>query len=135
MTRWSSEDGTVSAMVAVLTLALLACAGLAYDGGAIITATAAARDIASGAARAGAQQVASAAVHQGRTDLDPVLAVAAAEAFLTVAGVTGTVSVDGATVIVTVQTTQPMRLLPLPDRPIAATANATAVSDVLGATP
>lgn len=135
MGRWAGEDGTVSAMVAVLTLALLACAGLAYDGGAIITASAAARDVAAGAARAGAQQVAPAAVHRGLPDLDPLLATDAAEAFLAAAGVTGTVAVDGPTVTVTVQTSQPMRLLPLPDRPIAGSASATATSDVLGASP
>lgn len=135
MGRWNSEEGTVSAMVAVFAVALLACAGLAYDGGAIITASAAARDIASGAARAGAQQVAPAAVHQGLPDLDPVQAAAAAEAFLATAGVAGTVTVDGPTVTVTVQTSQAMRLLPLPDRQIAASASATATSDVLGAPP
>lgn len=135
MTVWRSEEGTVSAMVAVLAIALLACAGLAYDGGAIIQATAQARDVAGAAARAGAQQVDPAAAHQGLPDLDPVRATQAAEDFLATAGMTGTVRVDGATVTVTVQTSQPMRLLPLPDRPIAATATATAVSDVLRADP
>lgn len=135
MTRWQSEEGTVTAMVAVLALALLACAGLAYDGGAIITATADARDLAAAAARTGAQQVDPAAVHAGLPNLDPVRAVDAAEMFLEQAGAAGTVSVDGATVTVTVRTAQPFRLLPLPDRQIAATATATAVSDVLGADP
>lgn len=135
MGRRASEDGTVSAMVAVLAVALLACAGLAFDGGAIITATADARDLAGGAARAGAQQADLAALHDSRTDLNSEAAIAAAEQFLAAAGATGTVTVEGATVTVTVTTSQPMRILPLPARTISATVSATAVSDVLGGTP
>lgn len=135
MGRQAGEDGTVSAMVAVLAVALLACAGLAFDGGAIITETAHARDVAGGAARAGAQQADLAALHDARADLDPDAAIAAAKQFLAAAGATGTVSVEGVTVTVTVTTSQPMRLLPLPPRTINATASATAVSDVLGGTP
>ncbi len=132
--RWRSEDGTISAMVAVLAVGLVAMAGLAYDGGAIITATSAARDVAAGAARAGAQQLDLAALHSGAPTLDPA-AAGAAQDFLAAAGITGTVHVDGYSVTVTVHTTQPMRLLPLPPRPISATATATAVSDVLDASP
>jgi len=133
--RWRSDEGTISAMVAVLALALIACAGLAYDGGAIISTHAAARDVATAAARAGAQQVDPGAVHQGLADLDPVLAEQAAQSFLAAAGMSGQVTVAGATVTVTVHTSHAMRLLPLPDRSIVATASATAVSDVLGARP
>lgn len=134
MRRCSGEAGTVSAMVAVLALALLACAGLAYDGGAIITATADARDLAATAARAGAQHADLAALHDARADLDPDAAIAAAEQFLATVSATGSATVAGDTVTVTVTTTQPMRLLPLPPRTITATASATATSDVLGAT-
>ncbi len=129
--RIHAQDGTVTALVAVLTIALIAVAGLAYDGGAIITAIAAARDLAAGAARAGAQQLDLAAVHAGHPTLDPAAADAAAQRFLAAAGAHGVVTVHAATVTVTVTTSQPMRLLPLPARPIAATASATAVSDVL----
>jgi Flp pilus assembly protein TadG len=136
MNAWRREEGTISAMVAVLAAALLAMAGLAYDGGAIVTATAQARDIAAGAARAGAQQLdVATAHHQGVAALDPTAATAAADSFLATAGMAGTVSVEGASVTVTVRTTQAMRILPLPDRPIAATATATAASDVLGDPP
>lgn len=131
MGRRAREDGVISASVAVMAVAIVAVAGLAYDGGAIITATAHARDVAQAAARAGTQAVATAAVHEGRADLDPSGATAAAESFLDAAGLTGTVSVTGATVTVTVQLVQPMRLLPVPDRVVVATGSATAVSDVL----
>jgi Flp pilus assembly protein TadG len=125
------EEGTVSVFVAVLAVALVAVAGLAYDGGQIIAATAHARDVAGAAARAGAQQAAPAEVHAGRTGLDPAAAHAAAAGFLDTAGATGTVTVDGPHIRVSVTLTQPMRILPVGDRTITVTATSTAVSDVL----
>ena len=133
--RMGSEKGTVSSLVAVLAIAIVAVAGLAYDGGAIITATAHARDVAAGAARAGPQAVSIREIHAGRTGLDPAAAESAAMEFLDAAGVGGTVAVTGSGVRVTVTLMQPMRLLPLPDREITATASATAVSDVLEEVP
>jgi len=52
-----SEQGSVSALVAVVATGLVMVAGLAYDGGQIVTAQATARDLAANAARAGAQEV------------------------------------------------------------------------------
>ena len=131
MHRLHDEDGTVSSFVAVLAVALLAVAGLAYDGGQIIATTAQARDVAGAAARAGAQQASAADVHAGRTGLDPAAAHARAASFLATAGITGSVMVDGPQVRVTVTVTQPMRILPVGDRTITVTATSTAVSDVL----
>ena len=133
--RMGSEEGTVSSLVAVLAIAVVAVAGLAYDGGAIITGTAHARDVAAGAARAGTQAVALSEIHAGRTGLDAAAAEAAAMDFLETAGAGGVVAVAGSTVTVTVTLAQPMRLLPLPDRQISATATARAVSDVLEEVP
>lgn len=135
MGRWREEDGAVSAMVAVVAAGLVACAGLAYDGGQIINATATARDVAAAAARTGAQHIAPAALHTGHTTLDPTAATAAADRFLTDADMHGTVTVDGSTITVTAVTVQPLRILPLGDRTIAATASATATSDVLETSP
>ena len=126
-----AEDGTIAAFVAVLAIALLAVAGLAYDGGQIIRATAEARDLAAAAARAGAQQVASDEVHAGRAHLDPATAQQAATDFLAAAGTTGSIQVSDAEVRVTVTVVQPMRLLPLPDRAVTVTATSATVSDVL----
>jgi hypothetical protein len=125
------EEGSVSAFVAVLAVALVAVAGLAYDGGQIIATTAHARDVAGAAARAGAQQPAPAEVHAGTTGLDPAAAHAAAQGFLDAAGATGHVTVTGPKVRVSVTVTQPMRILPVGDRTITVTATSTAVSDVL----
>lgn len=130
--RWHhDEEGAVTAMVAVLALALLACVGLAYDGGAIIESTTAARGTAAAAARAGAQQLDPASLHDGIVRLDPDAAAAAAQTLLDTQGVTGTTTVDGDTITVTVTTRLPMRLLPMPDRLITGTATSTATSDVL----
>ena len=129
------EDGTISAFVAVLTVALLAVAGLAYDGGQIIRATAEARDLASAAARAGTQQLATDQVHAGRAGLDPAAAEHAATAHLAATGTSGTVAVTDTDVSVTVTVTQPLRILPLPDRQITVTAISTTTSDVLEAGP
>lgn len=131
--RLRADDGAVTGMVAVLALALLSCAALAFDGGALIETTAAVRGTATAAARAGAQELSTEALHTGTARLDPEQAAAAARALLDAAGVAGTVDVDHSTVTVTVVVTHRMRLMPLGDREIAATATATAVSDVLGA--
>ena len=131
MRRLAEEEGTVAAFVAVLAIAIVAVAGLAYDGGAIITAHAAARDLAGAAARAGAQHVAIEHVHAGQPALDAHAAHERAAEVLAEAGAQGTVTVEGATVTVTVTDQQPMRILPLAARPITATASATAISDVL----
>lgn len=135
MGRFAQEDGTISAFVAVLTVALIAVAGLAYDGGQIIRATAEARDLASAAARAGTQQLSIDQVHAGRAWLDPAAAEQAASDYLAAIGASGAVAVTDIDVAVTVTVTQPMRILPLPDRQITVTAISTTTSDVLEAGP
>ena len=126
-----SEEGTISAFVAVLAVALVAVAGLAYDGGQIIRATTEARDLAGAAARAGTQQLATTEVHAGRAWLDPTGAEQAAASYLAATGTVGEVTVTDTDVRVTVTVTQPMRLLPLPDRQITVTAVSSTSSDVL----
>jgi Flp pilus assembly protein TadG len=129
----SGEEGTISAFVAVLAVALIAVAGLAYDGGQIIAATAQARDLAGAAARAGAQQLAPGQVHAGRAWLDPAAAEHAATDFLAATGISGSVRATETDIVVTVTLIQPMRLLPLPDRAITVTAVSSTTSDVLEA--
>jgi hypothetical protein len=106
-------------------------AGLSHGGGQTVSTTAQARDVAGAAARTGAQQAAAADVHAGRTGLDPAAAHAAAVSLLDAAGATGTVTVEGPHIRVSVTVTQPMRILPVGDRTITVTATSTAVSDVL----
>lgn len=129
--RLSDERGSVTAFVAVVATALVMVAGMAYDGGQILVAQATARSEADKAARAGAQQIDVAHLRiTGETIVDPGEAEAAALRYLHRAGSTGTVSVDGASVTVTVSITKAMRILPLPDRLVADTETATAVDHV-----
>jgi Flp pilus assembly protein TadG len=117
----------MTAFVAIIAVALVMVAGMVYDGGQVISATAQARSDAAKAARAGAQEVDITALRStGETVLDPTAAEASALAYLAEAGATGTVTVDGPSITVTVTINQPMQILPLPDRTVVAVETATA---------
>jgi len=109
------ETGSLTLMLAVLMVALLALAGLVIDGGRKLNQSASAYAIAQEAARAGAGLVdRSAAYSSGTFRVDQAQAVAAARAYLASAGYTGTVSVDGARRIrVTVTVTEHTLVLSL----------------------
>ncbi|MDA8356559.1 MAG: hypothetical protein M0Z95_09775, partial [Actinomycetota bacterium] len=108
------ESGTVTAFVVVFMLALLVMAGLVLDGGLALSAKIQAIDDAQAAARAGAQAIDVPLYRStGEVTLDPAQATSDAEAFLTRAGRTGTVSVTGDQVTVTVTITQPTQILSL----------------------
>lgn len=125
--RTRSERGSVSALVAVVATGLVMVAGLAYDGGQIVTAQATARDLAANAARAGAQEVDLDELRAtGRAALDIDAAIQAAEDYLARTGHHGTVTVNGPSITVSVHVVQPMLILPLPDRTVTATDTATA---------
>jgi len=109
--RTRSDRGSISAFVVVITLMVIACAGLAVDGARIIGAKVGAADHAENAARVAAQSLAS--VHGGALELDPARAHAAAEAYLSSHGVSGKVIVTPEKVIVTVHATVDMTLLSL----------------------
>jgi hypothetical protein len=127
------EAGSVSALVAVVALGLVMVAGLAYDGGRIIAAQATARDLASGAARAGAQEIDLTELRDTGTPLlDPDRAAAAAEAYLARTGHSGRVRVEGTAITVAVDVDQPMVILPLPARTITAVHTATALTGPVG---
>jgi Flp pilus assembly protein TadG len=90
------EAGSLTLMLAVLMVALLALAGLVIDGGRKLNQSASAYAIAQEAARAGAGLVdRSAAYRSGTFRVDQGQAVAAARAYLASAGYTGSVSADG----------------------------------------
>jgi hypothetical protein len=127
-----TDRGSVSALVAVVAVGLVMVAGLAYDGGQIVTAQATARDLAANAARAGAQEVDLDELRAtGRAFLQPDRATAAAHDYLATTGHTATITVDGPTITVSVHVTQPMHILPLPDRTVTATDTATAATGSL----
>ena len=107
--RWTrlrerAEAGFVSLYVVVVTVGLLAMAGLVIDGGNALAAREQATDVAQQAARAGAGALTPDSLRGSPTGLtaSPAAAQAAANRVLDTAGVTGTVSVDGDNVTVTV---------------------------------
>lgn len=128
--RYFDERGSLSAFVAVIAVALVMVAGMAYDGGQIVAAQATARDLASSAARAGAQELDLDQLRGGgQALLDADRASAAAQAFLAQAGYRGETAVEGSAITVTVRVRQPMRILPLADRTVTAIDTATAVDE------
>ncbi len=108
------EAGMVTAFVVIFTVALLVMAGLVLDGGLALSAKVRAIDDAQAAARAGAQAINIALYRStGQITLDPAEASADAEQYLAQAGQSGTVTVNGDQVTVTITVTQPTQLLPL----------------------
>ena len=112
MSRARDERGQLTLFVVFMTLALLILAGLVVDGGYVLAARRRAIDQANGAARAGAEVLAPSAYRAaGRVHLDADAAVAAAQSYLAAGGHTGTVSVDGDRVSVSLSFVQRTTLL------------------------
>src|SRR3546814_20088093 len=96
MSKCHDERGTITAFVAVVAVALVMVAGMAYDGGQVIHAHNAARNDAEQAARAGAQRIDLTHLRlPSEPRLDTAEDEAAALAYLTPVGATGNVSVRG----------------------------------------
>ena len=103
--RARGEDGFVSLYVVVLTVGLLAMAGLVIDGGNALAAREQAADTAQQAARAGADALSPDSLRAGNPNelaATPAAAQSAANRVLASDGVTGTVTVAGDNVTVTV---------------------------------
>ncbi|GGN23915.1 hypothetical protein GCM10011609_77050 [Lentzea pudingi] len=112
--RSCADDGQVSAFVVTITLALLALAGLGLDGGLALAAKVKANGHAEAAARAGAQALDLAQYRaSGQLHLIPAQAAAEARSYLGSVDASGTVTVSGNTVTVTVTASQPTQLLGL----------------------
>ena len=132
------EQGQITVFVVVIMVALLAVAGLVYDGGRALAAKTTCIDIAQEAARAGAQQVNLASFRAtGQVVLDAAAALAAAQAYLadTGTGDTATVTVAGDTVTVAVSSVQPtvfLGLIGIRSLHVTGTATATAESGITG---
>jgi Flp pilus assembly protein TadG len=89
------ERGAVTVFVAIVTVALLAVAGLVTDGGRILAARREAGNVAESAARAGAQAIDVRILRQqNQIALDPSEAAARARAYLTSTGYHGDVEAD-----------------------------------------
>lgn len=108
----SSERGSASIWsVLVVAGAFTLLLGLVVDGGRVIDARLAASRAAAQAARVGADSLSSASVRDGNDAISIEAATARAEKYLHDAGMTGTVSVAGRTVTVTVTTAAETQIL------------------------
>ncbi|MBB5787450.1 pilus assembly protein TadG-related protein [Jiangella mangrovi] len=108
----AGQAGSFTLIFAVVTVALLAIAGLVYDGRRQLTAQQRADAVAAEAARAAGQEIDGSTL-TGSPGLDRARALAAAREHLAAAGLTGTVTVDGATIVVRVDASEPAAILPL----------------------
>ena len=110
----SAEDGSLTLMLAAMFIALLALAGIVVDGGDKLSAAENATALAQEAARAGAGMVSpQTAYADGRFAVSQTAAIQAADQYLARAGYahTSTVTADGNSIHVTVQITQPTKIL------------------------
>lgn len=97
-----SEAGFVAATVVALVMSLFLVAGLVYDGGLAVAAHRRAFNEAAAAARAGAQAMKGSTIAGGPVDADPSAAAAAAHSYLASTGHSGSVTVSGDLVEVSV---------------------------------
>jgi Flp pilus assembly protein TadG len=108
--RRTSDRGTLTLFTAIVAIGLLAALGFIADAGVKLQAGNQARALAEEAARAGTGQVnqSAAYAHGGTFTVDPDQAIAAAQAYLSQSGHTGSVTVEGGrTIQVTVTVTEP----------------------------
>lgn len=107
-----SDEGSITPFVVVITVALLAMAGLVVDGGFALAARQEATAVAEQAARAGADVLdRDDAQRGGPLRLNPTGARAAAERYLATTGHTGHATVAGDTVTVSVSVTRRTAIL------------------------
>ena len=107
----SDDAGTSTVFFLVLVPALVVMAGLAYDGGRILSARREALDTAQNAALAGAQGVDVSAVHAGDVRLAPGSVASRVDGYLATVGATGSHTATADTVTVVVTETVSMELL------------------------
>lgn len=134
--RAGNDAGRVTAFATVITLALVAVAGLVLDGGVALSAKVQALDIAQAAARAGAQQLDMTLYRTtSQAQLNPERAASAARSWLASAGAQGQATATTTTVTVTVHrntNTQLLQLVGVRQLRVSASATATAVQGVTG---
>lgn len=125
------EDGMVTAFTVIVTAALIVLAGLVLDGGLALSGKITALDEAQEAARAGAQALNLQTFRaRGQAVLDPRSAVSAAQSYLATTGDSGTVSVTGTVVTVSVTHHQRAQILSLVGiNSLSTTANASATAE------
>jgi Flp pilus assembly protein TadG len=109
----AGDEGSAPVVFVVLmTTVLIAMAGLVIDGGYALDARQEAANVAEQAARAGADALSEGSLRGGGpVKVDPARAEAAAKTYLQRVGHAGTVTVDGASVTVTVRVARKTSIL------------------------
>jgi Flp pilus assembly protein TadG len=105
------QEGSISAFVVVMLVALFALLGLVLDGGRAMSAQQAAQDEAEQAARAGAGALSVDALRSGQVALNQQAAITSAEAFTVSAGHPGTATVTNGVVTVAIAYRMPTTVL------------------------
>jgi len=101
--------GSLSPLVVCLVMATMSLAGLAYDGGRVVSRYMEISDAAQNAARLGGQQIVG--IREGNPRIDEDLATSAMRAYLVTHGLTGIFDIQGTRTTVTVSTKISMRIL------------------------
>lgn len=123
----NDERGSVSVIFLACVVVLVVVVGLVVDSSGKYQSSQSAQMTASSAARAGTNALAGQAVVDGTLALNGSAAQAAAQNYLTAAGVTGNVTVVGDTITVSVEDTYTTRFLSLigvNSLPVGATSSA-----------
>lgn len=107
------ERGSATVWMIGVTVSAFSLVALLLDGGTMLRARSDAFAVAGSAARAGAQQLEPDAAVEGLTVLDPIAAERAVRDYLDEAGMTGTATVVGDTVTVTVTSEAELQMLQL----------------------
>ena len=105
----SENRGSLSAMVVCLVMATMSLAGLAYDGGRVVSTYMTVTDAAQNAARLGGQQIVG--IRDGHPHIDENLATSQMRAYLVARGLTGIFDIQGTKATVVVSTKVPLRIL------------------------
>lgn len=105
----ASPRGSISAFVVCSVMTMVALAGLAFDGGRVVSTYVEIADAAQNAARMGDQFIVG--IRDGRPRIDGTAGRGAVTAFLASKGLVGDVAVNGRTVVVTVRKRVTMRIL------------------------
>lgn len=109
----SDERGSATVWMIGVTVSAFSLVALLLDGGAMLRARSNAFAVAGSAARAGAQRLDPDAAVEGLTVLDPIAAERAVRDYLDEAGMTGTATIVGDTVTVTVTSEAELQMLRL----------------------
>jgi hypothetical protein len=132
--RSDRDEGSITALLCVMAMAMFALVGLVVDGGRAVALRSSALQQAGEAARAGAEQLSIVELRSGNVSIDPSIAVHAAQQFLIEAGASGTVTANTSTVTVRVERSEPTAILGLIGiKQMTVSASASA-SDVHGVT-